>query len=153
MLTIAKKYPNKWTRYQCTRQTLPIDLLDDCGQNIIPQKESNTLLLNSDSKTKEQNTEYSKYQQLKFADTEIERVTNIKFLGVILTETLNWYDHMLYVCSKMNKSIGYFYKARAVLDQAQLLNLYTSFIEPYIVYCLPVWGGYINRDSTNNQNY
>ena len=50
----------------------------------------------------------------------------------------------------MNKSIGYFYKARQILDQEQMINLYKSFVEPYITYCLPIWGGYVNcKGSTN----
>ena len=50
----------------------------------------------------------------------------------------------------MNKSIGYFYRARAILYQKQLINLYHSFVEPYIIYCLPIWGGSINIDSKSN---
>ena len=57
---------------------------------------------------------------------------------------------MSHIISKINKNIGYFYRARRILDQDQLINLYNSFVEPYIIYCLPIWGGYINLDSPTN---
>ena len=37
-----------------------------------------------------------------------------------------------------------------ILDQKELMNLYRCFVEPYITYCLSIWGGYINLDSNNN---
>ena len=150
MLTIANLYPNQWTCYQCTKLILPLDIL--CDQD---NKQTTTLMtgkLNiTSNKTKTPDpTPYNPYAKLTFANIELERVTNIKFLGVILTDTLNWNDHMLYVCSKMNKTIGYFYKSRHILGQEQLINLYKTFVQPYIVYCLPVWGGYVNCDSASN---
>ena len=63
---------------------------------------------------------------------------------------LSFTDHLNYITSKINKNIGYFYKARHILDHKELINLYHSFIEPYITYCLPVWGGYVNLESNTN---
>ena len=90
------------------------------------------------------------YPDVFFGGNKIDRVTNIKFLGVILTQTLEWTDHQNYVISKINKNIGYLYRARRILDQKELINLYKSFIEPYITYCLPIWGNYINLDCKTN---
>ena len=35
----------------------------------------------------------------------------------------------------------------ASFDQDEMMNLFKSFVEPYITYCLPVWRGYININS------
>ena len=140
---------NKWTCFNCLRTTLPIGLiLQDNNIEVQTQEKPNH------NKKKIRNcipgSTNNPYIQLTFDDEPIERVTNIKFLGVILTDKLNWNDHMLYVCTKMNKSIGYFYKCRQILDQSQMVNLYKTFVEPYIKYCLPIWGGYVNCTSLNN---
>ena len=148
MLTIGQLYPNRWTCYNCIRQILPLDIV---YENTIRQNlEDHIIPPTSQSISRVCNNNHNPYIQLIYGNMVIERVTNIKFLGIILTDTLNWNDHMLYVCSKMNKSIGYFYKARKILDHEQLINLYKSFVEPYIIYCLPIWGGYINCNSASN---
>ena len=147
MHTLAKLYPNSWTCYDCITQILPIESLTDDVTTIIKTTTTEFDTVTTDKHTNLHNDPYPK---VIFGDSELERVTNIKFLGAILTDTLNWTDHMLYITSKMNKSIGYFYRARAILDQKQLINLYHSFVEPYIIYCLPIWGGSINIDSKSN---
>ena len=152
MLKIANLYPDQWTCHNCIRQILPIGLIEDEKE----QTSSILTLSNTAStktckrKTKQNVNKHETYINLKFDNIDIERVTNIKFLGVILTDTLTWNDHMSYVCTKMNKNIGYFYKCRQILNQEQLINLYNSFVEPYITYCLPIWGGYVNSSSTTN---
>ena len=69
---------------------------------------------------------------------------------MILSDSLNWIDHMNYILSKINKNIGYFYRARRILNENELINLFRSFVEPYITYCLHIWGGYINMACQTN---
>ena len=40
----------------------------------------------------------------------------------------------------MSKGIGILYRAKDYLKYDTLLTLYYSFIYPYIVYCIEVWG-------------
>ena len=149
MLRTATLYPNQWTCYDCFSKILPLGLLLNETNNSTTQSQKSSTATKANQNTTSDKP-YTPYKQLIFNGENIERVTNIKFLGVILTDTLNWNDHMLYVCTKMNKSIGYFYKARQILDQEQMINLYKSFVEPDIPYCLPIWGGYVNcKGSTN----
>ena len=44
------------------------------------------------------------------------------------------------VKNKVSKGIGIIFKARAVLDQQCLLTLYNSFVYPYLIYCIEIWG-------------
>ena len=157
MIKLGKQFPNTWSCYTCMCETLPIGLLTtDSPQSttsdyITPNIEHrNDIPLYSTSNKNVKPTNRNPYPNVIFGDSILERVTNIKFLGVIMTETLTWTDHMNYIISKINKNVGYFYKARRILDQKQLINLFQSFVEPYITYCLPVWGGYINMDTDSN---
>ena len=77
----------------------------------------------------------------------IEQVTSIKFLGVMINNTLNWEEHKLYVQRKVQKSLGILYKCRQVMNMEECINLYKSFVVPYFLYCLPVWGGSLNSKS------
>ena len=143
---ISKMLPNMWTCPNCINEIFPLGLTN---LNIIE-------LPISDIKTNNKGAsarclpQLNSYPKVKFGNLDIERVTNIKFLGVIINDTFKWNDHLSYIISKINKNIGYFYRARHILGQEQLINLYNSFVEPYITYCLPIWGGYINLDSPTN---
>ena len=84
---------------------------------------------------------------LKINDIIIERVKSIKFLGLIINENLNWNEHKLYIQKKIQRSLGILYKCRQVMNIKECINMYKSFIVPYLLYCLPVWGSTINTES------
>ena len=65
---------------------------------------------------------------------------NIKFLGVIIDNKLNWSDHILCIKNKISKSIGIINKTRTFLDKNTLRNLDFTFIYPYLIYCIEIWG-------------
>ena len=67
-------------------------------------------------------------------------VTKTKFLGVIIDNKLSWKEHISYVCGKVAKGIGIVSKVRKYLNKSTLLELYYSFIYPYLTYCNQVWG-------------
>ena len=70
----------------------------------------------------------------------LNKVTSIKYLGVIIDHKLNWIKHISYVKNKISKGIGILYKARQFLEKRDLLNLYYSYIYPYLIYCIEIWG-------------
>ena len=70
----------------------------------------------------------------------LNKVTSIKYLGVIIDHKLNWIEHISYVKNKISKGIGILYKARQFLEKRDLLNLYFSYIYPYLIYCIEIWG-------------
>merc|ERR1712035_19378 len=79
-------------------------------------------------------------RNLTISNTEIEIVSENKFLGVIGDDKLSWKSHINHVKSKMAKSIAILYKAKDVLSQNALITLYYSLIAPYMTYCIEVWG-------------
>ena len=74
-------------------------------------------------------------------DTTIpSQVTYTKFLGVILDDKLKWTHHISYIKNNISKCMGIILKARKVLKKKVLLQLYHSFVTPYLIYCLEIWG-------------
>ena len=71
--------------------------------------------------------------------TIISHVTFTKFLGVILDDKLKWTHHISYIKNKIYKCMGIILKARKVLKKV-LLQLYHSFVTPYLIYCLEILG-------------
>lgn len=79
--------------------------------------------------------------QLSINSSKIEHVHQTKFLGVILDDQLSFKEHVRYIKGKIHKSIGIIFKARMYLNRESLVSLYYSFLYPYILYCIVVWGG------------
>ena len=72
-------------------------------------------------------------------DKEIERVTSIKFLGVLFDEHLSWKDHITVIENKISKNLGLLYRAKRVLDSDALKRLYFSFFHSYLNYGNIAW--------------
>jgi hypothetical protein len=80
-------------------------------------------------------------------NSTLTRVGSIKFLGFILDERLSWEFHAKHIRNKIAKGIGIITKARKYLPKPTLLTLYYSFIYPYLMYGIEVWGCMINSYS------
>jgi hypothetical protein len=86
------------------------------------------------------NKTYSSHVDLKINDNVIEKVSNTKFLGIIIDNKLSWKEHISFVKSKVSRGIGIICKARKSLQLRTLVQLYYSFIYPYLCYGIEVWG-------------
>ena len=71
---------------------------------------------------------------------QIRRVKSVKYLGLIVDDTLTWDEHVDYISTKISKNIGIIKRVRTFLPQHSLLTLYRTLIEPYLRYCNTVWG-------------
>ena len=70
----------------------------------------------------------------------LQRTDSFKYLGVIIDHKLNWTQHIAYVKNKISKGIGIMYRTRSCLTKRSLKNLYYSYIYPYLIYCIEIWG-------------
>ena len=77
---------------------------------------------------------------LKLNGLNINRVEKTKFLGVIVDDKLNWNCHIEYIKKKVSKNAGIICKARNYFERSTLTTLYYTFIFPYLIYCIEVWG-------------
>ena len=70
----------------------------------------------------------------------LKKTDSLKYLGVIIDHKLNWTQHIAHVKNKISKGIGIMYRARAYLTKNSLKKLYFSYIYPYLIYCIEIWG-------------
>ena len=66
----------------------------------------------------------------------IERVNSIKFLGLIIDDKLKWHEHIEHVA----RSVGTLYKIRHYVNKQSILNMYYTFVFPYLIYGVEIWG-------------
>ena len=67
---------------------------------------------------------------------ELERKQCIKYLGVMVDESLTWKYHIAIVCSRISRNIGIISKLRYYLSIQQLKQIYYNLIYPYISYSI-----------------
>ncbi len=78
--------------------------------------------------------------QIYIDGVNIERVNEIKFLGITIDNKISWKWHINHVHSKISRSIAVLNKAKQVLDTKSLHILYCFLVLPYLTYCSEVWG-------------
>ena len=70
----------------------------------------------------------------------LKTVKFTKFLDVIIDDQLKWTNHILYIKNKIAKGFGIILRARKFFNRKTFQNLYHSFIFPYLIYCVEMWG-------------
>ena len=78
--------------------------------------------------------------KLNINKTNIEQVDQIKYLGVILDNKLNWHSHIEYMCTKLSRAAGVIFKMRNILPRRALLMIYNSLGASYLRYGVMSWG-------------
>lgn len=77
----------------------------------------------------------------------INRVNEIKYLGVLIDHKLSWYPQIQLISSRIRKFIWLFKTLRYVVPSSHtssrnLLNeIYFALVQSIITYCIPIWGG------------
>ena len=78
----------------------------------------------------------------------VKRTSYVKFLGVLLDESLSWKYHLTEPSKKLARTCGMFFKVRHFLPIDVLICLYNSLFSPFLQYGIVVWGltyeSYIN---------
>ena len=78
--------------------------------------------------------------QLSIYRNLINRVSETKFLGVIIDNNLNWHSHINKVCIKLYRGYSIVKRAAHVMSKYSQNMLYNSMCLPYISYCCEIWG-------------
>lgn len=65
----------------------------------------------------------------------IEEVSSIKYLGVVIDNKLSFGQHIDYTVKKVAKRIGYMFRTCFNLDRWTKLTVYRTIISPYFEYC------------------
>ena len=72
---------------------------------------------------------------ISIAGQPIERVSKIKYLGVMIDDRLTFKDHCEYIAKKMSKKVNFLRRIRNRLDMKTALLLFDSLIVPHIDFC------------------
>jgi len=78
---------------------------------------------------------------LKIDENKINQITSIKYLGVIIDDTLKWKPQVEKICSKLASGCWALYQVRKFVNQKTLMMIYYSFIHSHLNYCISSWGG------------
>jgi len=70
----------------------------------------------------------------------LEQKKCIKYLGVMIDESLTWKYHITFICSRISRNIGIISKLWHYLSIQQLKQLYYNLIYPYMSYSTLAWG-------------
>ena len=70
---------------------------------------------------------------------QIKLVESTEFLGVTITKSLSWKPHMMFIKSKIRRTLGACRKIRSQIGQGASLKLYHSLIESHILYAITTW--------------
>ena len=73
-------------------------------------------------------------------NTQIERKSEARFLGIIVDDKLTWKQHIIALKSKMSRYVGIMYKIRNLLPAKALLQIFHSFVQSHLNFCSIVWG-------------
>ena len=70
-------------------------------------------------------------------------VTSIfKYLGITISDTLTWNDHVNAVVSKANRTLGFMWQIAGGSSTKALTSLYKFLVLPVLEYGLPAWSPY-----------
>lgn len=72
---------------------------------------------------------------------KINKVSNIKYLGVILDQKLSWHPHLDLLMGRVRKLMWTFKSLRHVATKDLIQQIYISLAQSILIYCLPIWGG------------
>lgn len=74
----------------------------------------------------------------------VEQVDQFNFLGIIISENIQWKAHIEGLSRKISKSIGTIAKLKYFLPQSILILLYNSLILSHVNYGILLWGSQHN---------
>ena len=78
--------------------------------------------------------------QLTINNQLLNKVYNVKYLGVMVDCHLNWKAQVMDISKKMRRNTGAISKIRNYVNIDILVNLYYSLIYPFLTNALIVWG-------------
>lgn len=77
---------------------------------------------------------------IKIGETELDEVTETKFLGVIIDNKLSWDSHISALAKKLRCCIGQLNRIRSFVTPDLYKSLYHTLFESYLSYGITVWG-------------
>ena len=70
----------------------------------------------------------------------LEQVKSIKFLGIIISDTLVWDEHIKFIINKLSKISGSLYKLTRCIPGNMRKMIYFALINSQLIYGITIWG-------------
>ena len=93
-----------------------------------------------------------KHLNFRISGQRIEPKQQVKYLGIILDEHLNWETHVNILKSKLNRATGMLAKIRHYVSLETLKNIYYSIFHSHLIYGCQIWGQVPNQNLNITQN-
>ena len=65
-----------------------------------------------------------------FEDSKIPPINSVNILGLQISSSLSWRDHIVQIAKSASKKLGVLFRCKQYFNSAQLFKLYTGFIRP-----------------------
>ena len=82
-----------------------------------------------------------------FNKNSLNQVSEIKFLGVIIDEKLNWKRHISTLTSKISRITGSLHSIKRNIPPSMKTSVYNALVNSHLTYAISVWGA----DPTGNK--
>jgi hypothetical protein len=69
----------------------------------------------------------------------VERVTSVKYLGVILDQTPSGVQHVQSILKKAGSRLAFLFRYSAILNQRARLTICSALVQPNFDYCCSTW--------------
>ena len=73
-------------------------------------------------------------------DYVLQEVFKTRFLGVVISKSLLWHNHITHLKDKLSKICGIMYLSKSYLPKSAMLSIYYALVYPNLTYCNTVWG-------------
>ena len=83
---------------------------------------------------------YSLYQQT------LEQVRSAKYLGLTITDYLEWGQHISEISCKATKTLGFLWRNLALASRHTKEVAYKTLVRPQLEYAAPIWHPYNDRN-------
>ena len=77
--------------------------------------------------------------KITLGDTEVNRVSEKKPLGIVVDDQLLWRNHVDTTIAKVSKGIGMIRRMKSYVPKYTLMHVYSALIMPCFDYCSLVW--------------
>ena len=77
---------------------------------------------------------------LSYDNFQLEQVQTIKFLGIFISDTLTWDEHIKYLTRKLSRISGSFYKLVRCIPKDMRRDIYFALVNSQLIYGISIWG-------------
>ena len=84
--------------------------------------------------------DFTEQLTVSYDSSQIYSVKSAKYLGVIIDNRINFYEHIKALECKIARSVGILTKLKTILPKQNLLQLYHTFVHSHLTYGISIWG-------------